>query len=112
MLGTVILVIVLMIFAFAIGILIYANLKLRQKIESLKAIVGTPVPARQFYTRADRTIFDCLNSLQEENSRLWNCINRINRVQERTDALWEDRYGAESNRDDATANEVHIHAED
>lgn len=108
MLGTIILVVVLMIFAFALGILIYANLKLRQKIENLNSTIGTPVPSRRFYTRADLTIFDRLNSLLEENGRLWNCINR---VQERTDALWVDRYGAESNGDDATTNEVHIHAE-
>ena len=109
MLGTIILVVVLMIFAFAISILIYANLKLRQKIESLKSTVGTPVPSRQFYTRENQTIFDRFNNLREENNRLWNCIYR---VQERTDALWVDRYGAESNRDDAAVNEVHIHAED
>jgi len=110
MLGTVILVIVLMIFAFAIGILIYANLKLRQKIESLKSMIGTPVPSRRFYTRADKiTIFDRIDSLQDSIDAFYR---RMNNVQARTNAMWEDRYGAESNRDDATANEVHIHAED
>lgn len=110
MLETIILVIILMIFAFTLGILIYANLKLRQKIKSLNATIGTPVPSRQFYTQADRTtIFGNLNDLQDRIDALWR---RIYRLENRANTRWEDRYGAESNRDDATANEVHIHAED